>query len=211
MDWLAKRVKLKNFSPNSARPCALCTCNRTDTPFKEFGETARWMGTILCPPQPRASDFPGFSIPGVTIFTVRVDSMHVLDLGIIAHLVGNMLFHLVFDAGLPGGRTQLRVLHLWGRIRHFYTVRNTANRISKLEVQMFCKHDAPRTSFPCSRLKAAENRDLVPVLQDILRELGLRSRLERVLVETAGHYIKFREVCVTAQTKKHPQTTMHTL
>ncbi len=61
-----------------------------DTPFKDFSDSAAWRETVFRPPQPAPSAQPFFTIPGVGLYTLALDSMHVLDLGVLQHTIGNV-------------------------------------------------------------------------------------------------------------------------
>ena len=63
---------------------------------------------------------PIFSLPATSIFNVRPDAMHVLDIGIALHVLGNVFFLCCHTATYfpgprsPHGRCEL----LWGRSTH---------------------------------------------------------------------------------------------
>ena len=101
--------------------------------------------------------------------------MHIMDLGITHHCLGNTLFLMCwrdryFGAGLSAGD---RLKLVWDRIEAQYEHRQTTSRMGALSLTMFTDPDRPHQKYPVlsSRAKAAESRHLVPVLASIFDDV----------------------------------------
>ena len=141
-------------------------------PFKDYRPAASWRTTCLRPPQPPPSEHPLFSVKGVGLFTLALDAMHVLDLGVLQHAIANALFVLVHDAeGAQWGQgAPQRMAAIWVRIQELYRERGTATRLTNLDLGFISTSGGVTTHFPQLRAKAAETRCLLPIVASILHE-----------------------------------------
>ena len=89
--------------------------------------------------------------------------MHCLNLGIEGHLFGSIFHTLVYDGAMPG-TADARVNAIWEIIRSEYRRLKSKCRMSRLQRSLWCNVNSPHADFPFLKLKAAENKDLVPVM-----------------------------------------------
>ncbi|CAE8714923.1 unnamed protein product [Polarella glacialis] len=104
MDYLQVDLGLPHQA--SLDPCAWCKCNKSDTPFNDFRENAKWKTVRISPADHIADPVTNhliMTIPGVNFFCFHLDSLHVLDLGVTSHAIGNLLWEFCVDH-LPGNR-----------------------------------------------------------------------------------------------------------
>lgn len=171
--WFNQSLWIKQFAPAAARICPYCQADRHVHPFKVYTPTASWRETCLRPPQPPPSNHPLFSVKGVDLFTLALDPMHTLDLGVFQHALANVLFALSFDEeGRRWGPTPTeRLAAIWRRIQEIYRRDQTATRFSNFDLSTICpeKH-APHSRFPHLKGKAAETRCLLPIVAEILKD-----------------------------------------
>ena len=103
-EWLATRLAFRHWSENT--PCSYCGCNRTDKPLTDFRPCAAWLNTIVSLEEwlaaPRQCQLFSHPIVHVNLFTIQLDVMHVMCLGVLLHMNANTLFTLIHDSGLPG-------------------------------------------------------------------------------------------------------------
>lgn len=104
---------------------------------------------------------PLFRLRAMSIFVLMPDAMHILDLGVSHHALGNVLFVLIM---LPGYLTSAtaagRCDELWGKIVGQYAMRGTPSQLQNLDISFFCDPSAPHKKPPVltTRVKAAETR-----------------------------------------------------
>ena len=111
-----------------------------------------------------------FSHPGVSLFNLQADGLHVMDLGYAFHALGNVFFHICYYTGNRfGANPAARCHHLFERIVVEYRARNTPSRLNHLQLSMFADLNGPYAHHPClsGRIKAAEARHLVQPVVDI--------------------------------------------
>ena len=78
---------------------------------------------------------PLFSIPFMTMASLRIDWLHVADQGISAVFMGG-LFHMVLSDRSVGPNEEVWCGWLWGQIRTFYDDNQTVDRLHTLTVTM---------------------------------------------------------------------------
>lgn len=160
----AKVYELQNVTSNS--PCPLCPCNSAANPWWNFKANARWTKVIYTAAFWKASGYdtcPIFSVIGASILTVYPDYMHCKYLGIDKILLGSvlwMLIHWVLSEDL--GDLEARLTIVWQEIFAAYKRRQTANRYGVIKLSMFTTRSQPKLKG-----KAAEVRDLGPILEDV--------------------------------------------
>jgi hypothetical protein len=198
MAWMAERLRLPNFTPNAARPCALCACDRDERPFKDLRAAAAWQETCVVAPAGRPSTSPVWDVPGVNLFTLRLDLMHVCDLGVIPHFVGSCFWSFIYNGEVAGASIDARTRNLWARIKELYTEHRSNCRISRLDVSFFCNASRPRAEFPFLKGKAAENRQLLPVVLSLCEEFSRGTQRDLARVQCAQSLLGFVRVCSRA-------------
>ena len=101
MEYLSNYLHLEHHG--AWRMCPWCRARRDprDTPWKDFKADADWVSTCWSSVAEwrayHSYQHPLFFLPGFSIFCVMVDVLHVVDLGVNKHLLGNILFHLVIS------------------------------------------------------------------------------------------------------------------
>ena len=109
----------------------------------------------------------------MSILNIYVDPMHLLELGIVHHVLGSVLWLFCYVADyFPNVHTPAdRLDAVWHRISRQYAGRGTPVQLSNLDLRWFTQPDAPhrRHPFLTLRVKAAETRHLVPIISDIWR------------------------------------------
>jgi len=104
LEHLWKHIKLACY--NSGDPCCFCPCNSSNIPWRDFtyGKGNKWVPLIYTLAAWMAA-FPNphvlFSLPGVTIFSVLTDILHVKHLGTDEYFYASVLWLLCFRV-LPG-------------------------------------------------------------------------------------------------------------
>ena len=167
LEYACNVVGLPHF--NSRQNCCTdCMANMHDVPHNDFSTTAAWratlkdraqyMGSLRVPLHPLAAH------PWFNHMTYRFDLLHMVDHhGIANHIIGNILWHHVSQAGssdaLPGGTTQERLDFLNADIVAFYQERHVADRVPRLHLSNI-KDDFPELKG--NGIKAANTRGLVP-------------------------------------------------
>ena len=173
MDYFSNEMGLNHHG--ATEPCFRCKCNKTNCPFTDFREDAAWEATKLSPADFRALAarithavlLLILSIPGVNFFTFHFDVLHIIDLGVAQHILGNVLFDLVHNELV--GTIPNRIAELWGLIVSAYDILGTDSRhkIKPIKREHFCDPQAPHKSFPLlhsSAIKGKECRYLVDAL-----------------------------------------------
>jgi hypothetical protein len=195
MAWFAERLRLGNVFPNSAKPCAFCECDRSDLPFKDLRGGAAWKATCKRPPQAAPNTSPIWTIIGATLFAVRLDLMHIFDLGVLPHFIGSCLFSLIYNAETPGATVDLRLQNIWRRIKELYREFRSNCRISRLTLHFFCNPSRPRADFPFFKGKAAENRQFLPVIAALCREFSSGSPRDLARITCADNFLIYLQTC----------------
>jgi hypothetical protein len=198
MEYFAKRLELSNFYPAAASPCSLCTCDRDAVPFKDIRLNGAWSRVVLRPPQPRPSAAAVFGIPGVTLFSVRLDLLHILDLGVLQHFLGSVLFGLIFDREVPGRTLALRLATVWARIRCLYASTSCPTRLGRLQISMFCDPSRPHAEYPVLKVKGSEARHLLPIVATLCEEYGDGTARDNARLAAANGFKHFSEVIARA-------------
>jgi hypothetical protein len=110
-----------------------------------------------------------FTSPGVQLKHVKIDWLHMMDLGNSQTVLGNVLWEsLVF---FPGNTIKERVSALWDRMQEFYRRTKPPSRLQKLTLEMLrMPGKAPKL-----RGKAGETRYLVPFGLEIAQEFAPKS------------------------------------
>ena len=198
MDWLANGLGLQHSS--SKFPCCWCQANRFQTgeepdavmfnivprPLFDHSPTAAWRESTWKDAQKWRESLGNthalFYLPNVAIFTVRADTMHIADLGVSHHILGNVLYHACYCSGNRfGGTPAARLEFLFDRISILYRARNTPNQVHNLTLSMFTDPDAHSLTHPClsTRVKAAEARHLVPIVAALWKDLRNGTIIEK--------------------------------
>lgn len=107
------------------------------------------------------SAHPIWKIPGLSRWCVFGDWMHTVDLGLTLNLLGSIMWELVFEG--PGS-VRSNFGAMWQSILRTYARLGTRHRINNMVLGQFWR---PGDYAALIRVKAAEARDLVPVMISI--------------------------------------------
>ena len=133
--------------------CLSNTCEQEDeqrfaayglpmAPWDDLAEDATWRSAIWR----RASGWrfakgglaklhPLFLLPALSIMNIVPDSMHVWELGIAHHVLGNVLWLLVItNTYITAASAKARCEELWDMIARQYHLRGSSCQISGLEI-----------------------------------------------------------------------------
>ena len=103
-----------------------------------------------------------FLLPAVSVLNIVPDYMHIIDLGLAHHILGNVMFELVYEKRYCPTKNTIpdRLAELWRRITNQYSSRRTPVQLGTLELSWFSDTSAPHQNYPVltSRVKAAETR-----------------------------------------------------
>ena len=157
--------------------CWHCSANKTEGQhWKDFADERGW---VYRTPQEEQDNpisphwfFKG--LPGVTSFSLCLDVLHVIDLGLNNHLAGSTLKHLVYHQ-LRGGRTSAAdaLAVVWGRCLELYEDFQVATRFAHLHLGMFISDTkSPHANFPELGGKASEKRHFIAVLAQVAQEFS---------------------------------------
>ena len=189
MEWLANVLGLEHTSSHTM--CPWCMANDLDgqdeelamssIPWNDIGPRAAWRSTIhssadawLIYHGGRDAIHPLLALPGVSGLNVMADAMHIIDLGVSHHVIGNVLFKLCWeDRYFAAARTpQNRLDMLWTLVEQIYIARGVSCRIGEMSLGHFTDTRRPHLTYPSlsTRIKAAETRHFLPVLLSIFSD-----------------------------------------
>lgn len=95
MEYYANELGISKYHSNF--PCSWCQCNKTDVPWNDFRPGALWRATCPSPVETQANNpckHIIMTIPGVIFETLCIDTLHVLELGVSCHCLGNLFADL---------------------------------------------------------------------------------------------------------------------
>ena len=190
LDWYQKRLGMR-VAPAGNLPCAWCDGGRPPAhpPFLHLQPSAAWIQTVHVPPAPAPSSHPIWTIPGVSKFTVALDLMHCLDLGVLSHFLGSSLHTLLYDNDMRGTLVE-REAELWTRVRGCYAENAVPTRVSSLTRSRWCDADAPHTAPPVLKFKAAETRYLLLPVLDLCERYGRGTPRDDARLIAAEHMVR---------------------
>jgi hypothetical protein len=151
--------------------CFRCRAGRKAHIWTDFRPTASWRGTLISARELKRnppSTHEIFKIPGIGAATLMVDCMHVLDLGITLHVVGNTLHSLCYGSGQNPADAFAK---LWRRVQELYRELNLEHRCTSLQLRNICNPRSPQAEYPClSGVSAAEARHLSRAVRRIAED-----------------------------------------
>ena len=96
MEYYANELGISKYGSNI--PCSWCSGDYDpDRPYNDFRDTAAWRATVVTAPASSADNpckHAVMKIPGVIFETIYIDTLHVVDLGISLHCIGNLFSDL---------------------------------------------------------------------------------------------------------------------
>ena len=201
LDWLAKLMGLNHWGCNED-PCMFCKADRREQPFSDFTPTAAWKGTVWNSQQWK-EQHPGrhkfFTFRGCGIHSVSCDLLHIVSLGVVHHIAGNVLKVLVWQTPWPRGTTlKERLLTIWGCIKEWYSLYKAPSRLGKLKWSMFLPDPgAPHQHYPLlHRVKAKEAEYLVRALQWVWgQHCNPEDEGHQHITAMLGFMVEFFDIC----------------
>ena len=107
-EWHANSIGLAHWA--AAQMCSFCPANYLGAPFNEFTPWSSWVNRIFDREHILHNLLPHriFNFPGVVcnLYFVQLDVLHIVFLGVALHVLGNSIFSLANDSGIPGGYRQ---------------------------------------------------------------------------------------------------------
>ncbi|CAK9083768.1 Uncharacterized protein SCF082_LOCUS39746 [Durusdinium trenchii] len=103
LEWFASQFGFPYSSSNMI--CAYCLADQKKTgserPFTDCRPTAAWRSSILSPKflQKEYGAHPLFKVPACSALAIKLDILHVLDLGVAAYLHGSVLIDIMDKLG----------------------------------------------------------------------------------------------------------------
>eukprot|EP00969_Alexandrium_andersonii_P034139 1492994-Alexandrium_andersonii.AAC.1 len=139
---------------------------------------------------------PLFNITGFSVACLRLDVMHIIDLGLLQWLIGTVFWRLLLnnsfgDAGAihAEGRLLHNLFMLRRAMRVYYRANPQLTRIHRLTLKMLSARGKPRL-----KAKAAETRHLLPLAQALCAKypsrLGERGALLRGAVDRVAKFLE---------------------
>ena len=197
-------------------PCNWCPASAVKDslmPWSDFGADSRWMPLCVTVEDWIADPtkhplWQAWPLIGITIFSLCLDILHILDLGVLQYFLGSTLWTLVHESGLPGSFHQ-RAAHVWELICHAHKALGTdyRERLTREDFYgVFGSQVGPTpSSFPELSGKAARTRHALPAVlkaveqvhaaqhlhlaEHVLRLEALRMLVEFYAIVMAGGHV----------------------
>ena len=177
MDFLVNVLGLQNWhSAEGERMCACCKADRSSNGTNSWVKVrGPWRNTVVSSHATWLAEsmltHVLFLSGLVSIFHVIFDMLHVVDLGVTAHIVGNALFYLATSGMHPRqGNLEAVVADIWIELKQYYDTfcTNKSSTISNLTVSMFTDPGSTSKTFPSLRhMKAVESKNLAPAVYHV--------------------------------------------
>jgi hypothetical protein len=196
MEYMANHLHLNHWQ--SEMPCALCKANRSDMPWNDFTPGAAWKRTLHTDHATWAGArpvlHPLFKAKGYSITMVASDPLHVMDLGVAHHILGNVLWVLLEDnAHVKSAATSraARLKFLWGLLKAWYTAHGMPCPLNNLTLGMV-KAGKVKTAYPELKAKAAETRHMAPGVTGVFQALhDDKNERDTCIMELLKYLCKF--------------------
>jgi hypothetical protein len=176
---------LPHYSGN--RLCWRCPAERSRNAFTNFGPSSSWLNHEYTFPELVAN--PPSKHPVTTVaasaWCFKFDLLHVLDGGILRHLLGSTFWHMLCE--LPKGAREARFQVLWGRCKELYaevgaTAASPISTIASLQLRQVVDLQAPFASYPeLGGCKAQQCKGLFLAMALLLDELQGSSEEDKQL------------------------------
>eukprot|EP00438_Fugacium_kawagutii_P003788 Skav219306 [mRNA] locus=scaffold2489:21209:22414:+ [translate_table: standard] len=171
-EYLSNEFGLNGAS--NEQVCFNCKGNKSDCPYNDFRPNALWKGTIALHKGTCPTDHLVGKIPGVVGEAFKYDVLHVLELGLTAHVLANCAFDWVCRDNVGWAGTQDQKLKtLVQKICQPYTEQgvDSAHWVRRFPLSAFCTPQKKWDAFPAlSGIKAKQSRWMVPIFLAISEE-----------------------------------------
>jgi hypothetical protein len=107
IEWFCSQFNFPYAMSNA--PCPYCKCDNllheSRVPFTDFRSNAEWKNAICSAEElkARCGGHPLMKVLGVNVHTIKLDTLHLVDLGVASHCYGNLLWCILEDH-LEGNR-----------------------------------------------------------------------------------------------------------
>ena len=167
LEHLAREYRMGDY--RSANPCALCPCNRFegDWPmnFNNFSPGATWKKMLYSAEQWRdmfEDPHPLLAEEHMSCHNIEPDEAHCLHLGVGQHVIGSVLWLLVYSCdGVVGGSASDKLDKIWSSVRAEYKQHKVPTQMTNLKLSTFHNPAKFADGYPVLSSKAAECKDLV--------------------------------------------------
>ena len=182
LDWNWKKFKMAN--PQASHSCSSCRANNTDPRWTDVRDDATWIDTIHTNASYRLHH-PNLHrlfrhLPGFGITNYIPDTLHCKCLGSDQSFLASVMRYLTHHTGGPSTPDQKLTL-LLTEMKVEYKRMKTTTRYNKITHNMI---HPPSKQLPQLKGKAAEIKDLVPVIAVILRRrMDPNNEQERDMVD----------------------------
>ena len=170
-DWKAYKELFRVPQFNETAGCCY-KCRVVPTGIRDTGAGAQWRQdrldhwSFIARLNAQGLDHsPLFSAPGFRLPIVRLDWLHVMDLGVCADWLGQF-FRFVLRK-FDGQTDATRIAALWHQVQHLYTVYPPFAKLDNLTLNML----SPAARAPKLRCYGSESRGLIPVARHLAEEL----------------------------------------
>eukprot|EP00435_Cladocopium_sp_Y103_P050364 s1056_g15.t1 len=177
LEWYNMEFSWPTASSNYC--CVYCDADNKEIdstlPFTDFRKDAGWKATVKKPDAEPPKHHPIYDAPGVSWLTLKLDMLHMIDLGVACHVYGNLLWSVMEDS-IPGRSRASRMASL-------------NNQISALYDELEIEAQKRMKTLHVSDLASGEND--YPVLK---HQKGARVRdFSKVAVQLAENYCETLE------------------
>ena len=198
LDWFYQSLQLPRY--NAAQPCSWCPCNHATDPWWHLAPAAHWFHNMYSAAQFRTLGIDKshlFTIPAVTVHTLRCDLMHCKHIGVNQYFLASVLELIYTDFGIS-----ITDIHNGVRARYPRSIQHSS-RFSNILVSTFRR----RVGYPKLRGKASECKYLVwsllPYFESVMDatsrmhrqiRMGLKCLKEfDILIDDNSHRIVYPE------------------
>ena len=192
--WYKVMFAFKGWAAQSI--CWRCGANRSDKPFWDFSESAKWRGDRwslerLLEEIKRQGSFasPLFGAPGFVLAVLVIDVLHCMDLGISQDALGS-LFWIALGVVFKGRNRALQIESLNAMMKEFYKRTQPPSRINTVTEEMLKKTGKPA---PKLRAKGGETRYLIPFGFEIAQKYHsiVNTAVSKTIMQTFSALLDF--------------------
>jgi hypothetical protein len=204
---------LKGPGHNSASFCWLCGCNRTTHPWTDFRPQALWRQTRLSSEsvlRSTAFDCELFGRAGVSPLMLMFDVMHVMELGIVLHVIANALFTFALLDDTHRDATEA-MDHIWVRLQEIYSELGLERKHASLAIKNICEPTRPNADYPVlKKYKASEVKGLLRATAQLAKERGPTDMMHQQIICAAENLVGIYDILEgdLTQTEHQKMTTL---
>jgi hypothetical protein len=186
-EWAWERLEICNYRALKQGPCAFCPCNSGTMPWTDFSADAIWKQHVYTAEHWHANHpdiIDIFTLPGASVLCYYGDMMHTKHLGTDSWFFGSVLWMLTYMILPDSAADNLHVV--FDFIEAWYKAHPKARTVfTVMRLSMFTVPDAPSSTYPGLKGRAAEIRHLGPPLLAAWRHFSDSSDMVHRQVEMA--------------------------